>query len=340
MPGDAERGVKIAASLRDWLGRTYGGEVVDATPASPVGDGFDAIVVAAQFGGATLPPEWTQPLILRAPPNAERYPLADRETQLQTWCADHGYPAPRPIALLAPGEIDEFPVQVVARAPGRTMTAVLTSRPWRLLELVRRLAAAAADLHALPTPPWAQGPDWSLAERRLALPRHLAGLLPQPALLAALEAVERLLPRLEAGPATICHGDFHPFNVLVHRRQLAVIDWTDAGLGDPHGDVARTVLLFRLIGTAAPSAGERALLSAVGPVLARRYLTAYRRRRPLEPRRLRLWEPLHLLQLWAQALGDEHEVFAPSVAGIRFRRGLAAILHARLTEALAGADAL
>jgi aminoglycoside phosphotransferase (APT) family kinase protein len=231
--------------------------------------------------------------------------------------------------------VDEFPVQVVARAPGQTMTAVFSGRPWRLPDLVRRLADAAADLHALPVPAWARGSDWSLAERRLALPRHLVGLLPLPELATALDAVARLLPRLEEGPAGICHGDFHPFNVLVHGRQLAVIDWTDSGIGDPHGDVARTLLLFRLVGTAAPSAAQRSVLGGIGPWLARRYLATYRRRRPLDSQRLRLWEPVHLLQLWAQALGDEREVFGPSVAGVRYRNGLASILRARLQRALA-----
>lgn len=335
MPSDDDRAVQIAVSLREWLSRSYGGAVVDAAPPGAVGDGFDAIVVAAQFAGETLPSEWKQPLILRAPPHAERYATAERETRLQTWCADHGYPAPRPVALLPPGTVDEFPVQVVARAPGRTMTAVFTSRPWRLRDLVRRLAEAATALHALPVPPWADGPEWSLAERRLALPRHLVTLLPDPALRSGLDAVERLLPRLEEGQRQICHGDFHPFNVLVSGRRLAVIDWTDAGIGDPHGDVARTVLLFRIIGTAAPSAAGRAVLGTVGPLLARRYLAAYRRRQPLEQDRLRLWAPVHLLQLWAQALADEHEVFGPSLAGVRFRRGLASILHERFRAALA-----
>jgi len=337
VPSDVDRAVQIAVSLRHWLSREYDGAVIDAAPPGAVGDGFDAIVVAAQFAGETLPAEWRQPLILRAPPNAERYPAADRETRLQTWCADHGYPAPRPVALLPPGEVDEFPVQVVARAPGRTMTAVFTSRPWRLPALVRRLAQAAAALHALPVPPWADGPDWSLAERRLALPRHLLTLLPDPALRAGLGAVERLLPQLEEGRRTVCHGDFHPFNVLVQGRRLAVIDWTDAGIGDPHGDVARTLLLFRVIGTAAPSAAERAVLGGIGPLLARRYLATYRRRQPLDEDRLRLWEPVHLLQLWAQALADKHEIFGPSLAGVRFRHGLASILHERLQAALAAA---
>jgi aminoglycoside phosphotransferase (APT) family kinase protein len=87
--------------------------------------------------------------------------------------------------------------------------------------------------------------------------------------------------------------------VLVDGDRLTIIDWTDAGLGDRHGDVARTLLLFDLAAVGADKRSERALLRVLAPWLRRRYRRAYERHLPLDPARLRLWEPAHYLQLWA-----------------------------------------
>ena len=43
----------------------------------------------------------------------------------------------------------------------------------------------------------------------------------------------------------LCHGDFHPLNVLLHQGRAAVIDWVDATRGNPLADVARTVVLMQ-----------------------------------------------------------------------------------------------
>jgi thiamine kinase-like enzyme len=42
----------------------------------------------------------------------------------------------------------------------------------------------------------------------------------------------------------ICHGDFHPDNVLITPNKPIAIDWINANRGDPMGDAARTSLMF------------------------------------------------------------------------------------------------
>ena len=44
----------------------------------------------------------------------------------------------------------------------------------------------------------------------------------------------------------LCHGDFHPGNVLGEASRPVVIDWPDASRGDPAADFCRSHLLFRL----------------------------------------------------------------------------------------------
>jgi len=47
------------------------------------------------------------------------------------------------------------------------------------------------------------------------------------------------------GGQAVCHGDFHPINALLSPEGIVVIDWLDAGSGDPMFDVARTLLYLR-----------------------------------------------------------------------------------------------
>jgi aminoglycoside phosphotransferase (APT) family kinase protein len=44
----------------------------------------------------------------------------------------------------------------------------------------------------------------------------------------------------------LCHGDFHPMNVLGEASQPVVIDWPNACCGDPAGDVCRSYLILKL----------------------------------------------------------------------------------------------
>jgi Ser/Thr protein kinase RdoA (MazF antagonist) len=56
------------------------------------------------------------------------------------------------------------------------------------------------------------------------------------------EEVLRMLDKLPDGN-TLCHGDFHPGNILVSNGKLAVIDFMNVCHGDFLYDVARTVVL-------------------------------------------------------------------------------------------------
>jgi hypothetical protein len=57
-----------------------------------------------------------------------------------------------------------------------------------------------------------------------------------------------LLNRLRDMPDgdRLCHGDFHPMNVLGDAAQPIVIDWPNACRGDPAADVCRSYLILKL----------------------------------------------------------------------------------------------
>ena len=54
-----------------------------------------------------------------------------------------------------------------------------------------------------------------------------------------------LLARLDRGFTSLCHGDFHPLNVLFDGRKHWIVDWVDAAAGDPLADACRTYIIFK-----------------------------------------------------------------------------------------------
>jgi aminoglycoside phosphotransferase (APT) family kinase protein len=59
---------------------------------------------------------------------------------------------------------------------------------------------------------------------------------------------EALLAGLAALPDgdRLCHGDFHPMNILGDAAHPMIIDWPDAARGDPAADCSRSYLLLRI----------------------------------------------------------------------------------------------
>jgi aminoglycoside phosphotransferase (APT) family kinase protein len=64
-------------------------------------------------------------------------------------------------------------------------------------------------------------------------------------------------PRPE--PRAVCHGDFHPYNILMAGgRVTGVLDWPNALVADPAFDVASTLVILKLV----PDGARGALAAA------------------------------------------------------------------------------
>jgi len=55
----------------------------------------------------------------------------------------------------------------------------------------------------------------------------------------------RLLETLIGEELVLCHGDFHPFNVIKDGDAYWIIDWVDASSGNPKGEVCRVYLILK-----------------------------------------------------------------------------------------------
>ncbi len=124
---------------------------------------------------------------------------------------------------------------VYQRVEGQPMLNMLLLRPWRQKHYARRMAELHAGMHAAAVKvdlPALRDHLRGKITSASALPRHLRA--------KALTGLE-VLPEGDR----LCHGDFHPGNVLINRQGEIVIDWVDATLGSPLADVARTAVILQ-----------------------------------------------------------------------------------------------
>src|SRR5262249_30969090 len=131
---------------------------------------------------------------------------------------------------------------------GLSATAVLADLPGLARRLPVLLADAAVALHALDPSPVRHRLAAAGSSASISVPELLAALIAEAGDLGRTDlaaAGRRLAERRPApGREVICHGDLHPFNVLVDGDRVTVIDWTASLIADPAYDLAFTWLLL------------------------------------------------------------------------------------------------
>jgi aminoglycoside phosphotransferase (APT) family kinase protein len=188
-----------------------------------IGEGREAEILEAGDGR-----------VLRLLWSPDREPWLDREEAALRAASAAGAPVPAVYERLTE---DGRPGLVMERLDGPDLLTRLGNRPWTVLTAGRLLGRVHASLHEVPAP--AELPD--LKDSVRALLERRAESVPQD---LAAEADE-LLADLPDGDR-ICHGDYHPANVLLTPAGPRVIDWAGASRGDPMADVCRTRLIVEL----------------------------------------------------------------------------------------------
>ena len=104
---------------------------------------------------------------------------------------------------------------------------------------------------------------------------------------------DRLLLTLAALPDgdRVCHGDFHPWNILGSGSDAMIVDWLDACSGNPAADVCRTYLLMR----------------RVLPAIAEAYVVTYAKAAELPADEIFTWLPVIAAARLAEDVPEENE---------------------------------
>jgi len=153
---------------------------------------------------------------------------------------------------------------IMDRAEGPPFAATMREKP----HSIRGHVAAMADLHR--TIHSKALPHLTNLKRRLKRNIVRASL--------ADEEQRRVLAHLAKLPDgdALCHGDFHPFNIMGRPGAALIVDWLDAASGDPAADLARSYVLMH----------------GMSPALAVAYVDAYTSRSAVSRKAVEAWVPV------------------------------------------------
>jgi aminoglycoside phosphotransferase (APT) family kinase protein len=265
-----------------------------SNPPTPVEGGYDTAIYRFQLEGAS--DELAEPLILRVfmgnSPNRATF-----ESLVQGIVSDVGYPAPRVYFTCTDDAVLGAGFLIMELMPGRPMTDLPEEvMPGMLVE-------AHLHLHSINAGTIRAAFESSgLSSSRLTFDSHLQWLKERVEerdydwLHDGVKWLERNRPG-EPERLVICHGDFHPLNLLVEDGRVSgVLDWSGFRLGEPAYDVGTTMFLGQV---AAP-----VLLPEIDwSRLVRQYLELYLRGSPLEPELVDYYSAFRCL--WSMYEGTE-----------------------------------
>lgn len=214
--------------------------------------------------------------------------------------AQAGVPSP------AVGEIIEVDGRrgiIYERVPGVSMLQDMNAHPWRILEHARSLARLQYQFAQVIVP--------GLYSYRAGL-GHTIRRAPH----LGDELRAKVLVLLETLPdgKTLCHGDFHPGNIIISPRGPVVIDWMTAASGSPWADVARSSMILQ-VGPKAAGKQLGPLIQLMAGLYHSAYLAHVRSLRPDPGNELQRWLPVIAAARLDERIEPERDALLKMVVG-------------------------
>jgi len=155
----------------------------------------------------------------------------DKEIEIGRYIQEAQLPVPR---VYEDVDIDNRKGIVYERIEGPTLLNELATKPWNVVRYSRLLAKLHVQIHEV------QAPENLETQREWAT----GGITASEKISNGLKAnILRLLDTLPDGNK-LCHGDFHPGNIILTPSGPVIIDWMTVSKGVASGDVARTLIIL------------------------------------------------------------------------------------------------
>jgi Ser/Thr protein kinase RdoA (MazF antagonist) len=223
------------------------------------------------------------PLVLKLYRRAEAKASAFREAAILAVVESTGLPCP---TVAGVEQVDGRWGVVMSRAEGPAFAETMTANPGSVPTTLTAMAALHARIH--------RHEATRLANLKAKLGANIVRA-------AALDdgRRRRLRERLAALPDgdRLCHGDFHPWNILGVPGAATVVDWLDATSGDPAADVCRSYVLMR------PQV----------PHIAAAYVDAYVDHAGLDRQKIDAWVPVVAAARLAEGVAGETDMLMDMV---------------------------
>ncbi len=200
----------------------------------------------------------------------------DKEIEIGRYIQEAELPVPK---VYETTELNNRVGIIYERVEGPSLLNELATRPWNVGRYGRLLAKLHVQIHDVKAPhdletqrEWATGgipASEKLAEDLKARILHLLDTLPD--------------------GNSLCHGDFHPGNIIITPNGPVIIDWMTVSKGVASGDVARTLTILEAA-RAPEGTPLRWLLEVIRKLFLGAYLKKYLQLRPDILESLAAWQ--------------------------------------------------
>jgi aminoglycoside phosphotransferase (APT) family kinase protein len=182
---------------------------------------------------------------------------------------------------------------IYERVEGVAMLDRIASQPWAVVHFAHLLAELHADMHS---------------RRAVGLPSQRKYMVEQIQSVSSLadrkkKMILSILEELPDGEA-LCHGDYHPGNILLTAGRPMIIDWPLAAHGNPAADAARTSMLLSM-GSVPSDTPGRWLMEIGRNLFHHFYLKRYTQLRDISAREIAAWQIPVMAARLAEGLEDE-----------------------------------
>jgi len=198
----------------------------------------------------------------------------EKEEKITRTVYEAGLPAPAVHGIV---EVEGRHGIIYERVDGPSMLEELISKPGEAGHFVDIFAKLHAEMHSL------EVTGLPSQRRQIEEKIRAAEVLSEDGRKAALKTLHRL-----PDGVAVCHGDFHPDNILMSPRGPVIIDWVDATKGNPHADIARTILLIQQ-GELPPGKEDAEHILSLRGLLIKAYLRLYSQIRSVSLEQIEAW---------------------------------------------------
>lgn len=202
---------------------------------------------------------------------------------------------------------------VYERASGESMLQLITRKPWKSRKIVKHMVDLQYEMHqckAKNLGSYKEALSWNI--------NHTNALSDN-----AKQAILRILDQLPEGDF-LCHGDFHPGNIIRTKDNYVILDWMTAASGVPGMDVARTAMLIK--DAAMPGnipVIAKVIISRMRASMHKDYLKYYKKRSGITQEEIDCWRlPIIAARLTEWISDEEQKVFIKEIEETLFKGGL------------------
>ena len=216
-----------------------------AQPLSPLAGGYENTICGLQLTNG--PAFLSRALVLRVFSKNRKPSNLRWESILHETLNRPDFPVPKIHCICADTSILGSEFLLMDCVPGKQL---ITEPVVRMHEL---LAETHAKLHAIPIQPIREKlKSLKISDNQFGIAYRLNWLRElankNPSLNKLVQWLADNRPA-ESDALSVCHIDFHGFNVLVDNHQVSgILDWSDAIIADPAYDVANTMMLLTIPG--------------------------------------------------------------------------------------------